>query len=88
MPTYTQREVDKMMQKRDDEEAARAIASGRPVIMSPVSDDRYGLTKHSEFSVTVHDAPSAKRKRTFTGEKRRHRSHCQFPEGCVMCTLP
>ncbi len=87
MPTYTQEEVDEMMRKRDGEEADRVVASGRVVIMPPISDEQQGLTKHSEFDVSVHNAPSGKRRRKFTGEKRRHCSHCPFPEGCMMCTL-
>jgi hypothetical protein len=88
MPTYTQDEVDEMMRKRDIEEAGRAVASGRLVMMPPISDEQQGLTKHSEFDVSVHNSPSGKRRRKFTGQPRRHCSECTFPEGCMMCTLP
>lgn len=53
MPTYTEQEVDKIMRKRDIEEAGRAVASGRVVITPPISDEQQGLTKHSEFEVSV-----------------------------------
>ena len=87
MPLYTQEEVNEMMQKRDIEEAERAAASGSVVLMRPVTDEPH-MTKHSEREVTVHDAPAGKRHRKFTGQPRRHCSHCPFPEGCVMCMLP
>lgn len=87
MPTYTQKEVDEMMRKRDVEETDRAAASGRVVLRSPINDEPR-MTKHSEQDVTVHDAPPGKRRRKFTGQPRRHCSHCPFPEGCMMCTLP
>jgi hypothetical protein len=88
MPTYTQKEVDEMMRKRDIEEADRAVASGRVVLILSISDEQQGLTKHDEFDVSVHNAPSGKRRRKFTGQPQRHCSSCPFPEGCVMCTLP
>ena len=88
MRTYTQKEVDEMLLKRDGEEADRAVASGRVVIMPPISDKQHGFTRHGEFDVSVHDAPSGKRRRQFTGQPRRHCSGCPFPEGCMMCTLP
>lgn len=87
MPLYTQNEIDEMMRKRDIDEARRAVASGRVVLMAPVSDEPR-MTKHSEREVTVHDAPSGKRHRRFDGHPRRHCSQCPFPEGCVVCTLP
>ncbi len=83
---YTQKEVKEMMQKRDTEEANRAVASGRVVLMPSITD-KPRMTKHSERDVTVHDASPSKRRRKFTGQPRRHCSHCPFPEGCVMCTL-
>lgn len=88
MPTYSKKEVDEMMRKRDIQEADRAVASGRVVITPLISDEQQGLTKHSEFEVSVHNAPSGKRRRKFTGQPRRHCSRCPFPEGCMMCTLP
>ena len=87
MPTYTQKEVDEMMRNRSVEEAKRAVASGRVVLMPPITDKPH-TTKHSERDVTVHDAPPDKQRRKFTGQKRRHCSRCPFPEGCVVCTLP
>lgn len=88
MPLYTQGEVDRMMRRRDEQEADRAVASGRVVITPPISDEQSGLTRHGEFEVSVHEAPPGKRRRTFTSQPRRHCSGCPFPEGCMMCTLP
>lgn len=88
MPTYTQEEVNEMMRKRDDQEALRATASGRLVMTPPISDEQQGITKHGEFDVSVHNTTSGKHRRKFTGQPRRHCSHCPFPDGCMMCTLP
>ena len=87
MPLYTQKEVDAKLRQKDEEIARRTIQMGG-VVFTPEVTDEPRMTKHSEFEVTVHDAPVGKRRRKFTGQPRKHCSHCPFPEGCVMCTLP
>jgi hypothetical protein len=86
MPTYTHREVKRLLQQKDREAAERAGAAGLVVLAPPARD--YGITRHSSREVTVHAAASGKRRRKFTGRPRRHCSGCPFPEGCVMCALP
>jgi hypothetical protein len=88
VPTFTQKEVDEMMRNRDEEEANRAVASGRVVITLPISDERHGFTRHGDGVVEVHGSPSGKRMRRFTGDLRRHCSGCMYPDGCMVCTLP